>query len=160
MGDGNAAFRLASNLKTAWLGSTCQGYGVSAYRIRTYSISVTLMCIFKFISRETCNTKKLLQDHTQKRQRPSNTKRVGMKLNSHPHPAPYYCPPYRGNTGRKAQKWHELKKKTRANSGEIQENTFNAVPLALRPPTPEVVGSSLVCLSTPRRGDAEVILSD
>src|SRR4029434_5923766 len=26
MGDGNAAFRLASNLKTAWLGSTCQGY--------------------------------------------------------------------------------------------------------------------------------------
>ena len=31
MGDGNAAFRLASNLKTAWLGSTCQGYGVSAY---------------------------------------------------------------------------------------------------------------------------------
>ena len=31
MGDGNAAFRLASNLKTAWLGSTCQGYDVSAY---------------------------------------------------------------------------------------------------------------------------------
>ena len=31
MGDGNAAFRLASNLKTAWLGSTCQEYGVSAY---------------------------------------------------------------------------------------------------------------------------------
>ena len=26
MGDGTAAFRLASNLKTAWLGSTCQGY--------------------------------------------------------------------------------------------------------------------------------------
>ena len=25
MGDSNAAFRLASNLKTAWLGSTCQG---------------------------------------------------------------------------------------------------------------------------------------
>ena len=58
MGDGNAAFRLASNLKTAWLGST-QGYGVSAYAIRTYSISVTLMWIFKFISRETCNTKKV-----------------------------------------------------------------------------------------------------
>src|SRR4029434_10160857 len=57
MGDGNAAFRLASNLKTAWLGSTCQGYGVSAYAIRTYSISV--MCIFKFISREICNTKKV-----------------------------------------------------------------------------------------------------
>src|SRR4029434_10856218 len=58
MGDGNAAFRLASNLKTPWLGSTCQGYGVSAYAIRTYSISVTLMCIFKLISKETCNTKK------------------------------------------------------------------------------------------------------
>jgi len=26
MGDGDAAFRLASNLKTAWLGSTCKGY--------------------------------------------------------------------------------------------------------------------------------------
>ena len=59
MGDGNAAFRLASNLKTAWLGSTCQGYGVSAYAIRTYSISVMLMCIFKLISKETCNTKKV-----------------------------------------------------------------------------------------------------
>ena len=58
MGDGNAAFRLASNLKTAWLGSTCQEYGVSAYAIRTYSISVTLMCIFKLIYKETCNTKK------------------------------------------------------------------------------------------------------
>ncbi|CAM4610327.1 unnamed protein product [Leuciscus chuanchicus] len=29
MGDGNAAFRLASNLKTAWLGSTCQGYTIT-----------------------------------------------------------------------------------------------------------------------------------
>src|SRR4029434_4455152 len=47
------------NLKTAWLGSTCQGYGVSAYAIRIYSISVTLMCIFKFISKESCNTKKV-----------------------------------------------------------------------------------------------------
>src|SRR4029434_3831224 len=57
--NGSAAFRLASNLKTAWLGSTCQGYGVSAYAIRTYSISVILMCIFKLISKETCNTKKV-----------------------------------------------------------------------------------------------------
>src|SRR4029434_7885408 len=58
-GDGYAAFRMASNLKTAWLGSTCQGVGVSASAIRTYSISVTLMRIFKFISRETCYTKKV-----------------------------------------------------------------------------------------------------
>src|SRR4029434_1003519 len=28
-------------------------------QIRTYSISVQLMCIFKFISKETCNTKKV-----------------------------------------------------------------------------------------------------
>src|SRR4029434_2930323 len=47
---------LYTNLKTAWLGSTCC---VSAYAIRTYSISVMLMCIFKLISKETCNTKKV-----------------------------------------------------------------------------------------------------
>ena len=29
--DGNAAFRLASNLKTVWLGSTCQGYNPRRY---------------------------------------------------------------------------------------------------------------------------------
>ena len=31
MGDGNTAFRLASNLKTAWLGSTCQ-YSLQDHR--------------------------------------------------------------------------------------------------------------------------------
>src|SRR4029434_73099 len=34
MGDGNAAFRLASNLKTAWLGSTCQGYNPRRYSLQ------------------------------------------------------------------------------------------------------------------------------
>ena len=33
MGDGNAAFRLASNLKTACLGSTCQGYNSRRYSL-------------------------------------------------------------------------------------------------------------------------------
>lgn len=34
MGDGNAAFRLASNLKTAWLGSTCQGHNPRRYSLQ------------------------------------------------------------------------------------------------------------------------------
>ena len=34
MGDGYAAFRLASNLKTAWLGSTCQGYNPRQYSLQ------------------------------------------------------------------------------------------------------------------------------
>ena len=60
MGDVNAAFRLASNLKTAWVGSTCQGLTVFLpMQIRTYSISVELMCILKLISKETCDTKKV-----------------------------------------------------------------------------------------------------
>ena len=33
--------------------------GVSAYANIIYSISVELMCIFKLISKETCNTKKV-----------------------------------------------------------------------------------------------------
>ena len=34
IGDGNADFRLASNLKTAWLGSTCQGYNPRRYSLQ------------------------------------------------------------------------------------------------------------------------------
>ena len=33
MGDGNAAFRMASNLKTAWLGITCQDYNPPPVRV-------------------------------------------------------------------------------------------------------------------------------
>ena len=52
MGDGNAAFRLASNLKTAWLGSTCQGYNQrwAVFQLLVFEIHISrLLSILSFV---------------------------------------------------------------------------------------------------------------
>ena len=59
MGDGNAAFRLASNLKTAWLGSTCQGHGVSAYANQDIFNKCGAHVHIQINFKDTSNTKKV-----------------------------------------------------------------------------------------------------